>query len=54
MEKYGYKKEEKDSKIKESSEKGKCPICGEQIKGNPPVCPNHGSEPFEERNDKGK
>ena len=50
MEKYGYEKEKTpDEKTKLAAEKGKCPICGSVTEGSPPVCPNHGSEPFEER-----
>lgn len=47
MEKYGYGKEEKDPKVKEAAQKGKCPSCGSELKGSPPVCKNCGSKPFE-------
>lgn len=50
MEKYGYEVEEGEG-IKTASEKGKCPICGAEVTGNPPVCPVHGSEPFERKHD---
>jgi hypothetical protein len=50
MEKYGYESETKDPKIKEASTKGVCPICGKALVGNPPICPAHGSEPFEKKN----
>jgi hypothetical protein len=49
MEKYGYEKEKNDEKIKTAAKKGKCPICGKDVTGNPPVCPQHGSKPFEKR-----
>lgn len=49
MEKYGYEKSKDDKKAKTAAEKGRCPLCGLKIKGRPPVCPKHGSEPFEER-----
>lgn len=53
MEKYGYKQKKSDDPgIKIASEKGKCPECGSDLKGRPPTCPVHGSEPFEERDDK--
>lgn len=51
MEKYGYQQEKKDSTIKTAAEKGRCPECGEKVEGKPPVCPKHGSKPFEERRD---
>lgn len=49
MEKFGYVPEEKDPKVKEASEKGVCPVCGKALVGSPPVCPTHGSEPFEKK-----
>jgi ABC-type ATPase with predicted acetyltransferase domain len=49
MEKYGYEKDDKEPKTKIASNKTKCPKCGASIRGNPPVCPNHGSEPFEKK-----
>lgn len=52
MDKYGYKKQEKDSRIKTAADRGKCPECGNTLSGQPPTCPVHGSEPFEERNAK--
>lgn len=48
MEKYNYEVEEK-SEVKEAAEKGRCPKCGSELSGNPPVCPKCGSEPFEKR-----
>ncbi len=50
-EKYAYEKEQEDPRVKTASEKGRCPKCGAEVRGNPPVCPNHGSEPFERRED---
>lgn len=52
--KHGYVPEEKDSKVKEAAEKGRCPKCGSETAGNPPACPKCGSEPFEKRNRNGK
>lgn len=53
MEKYGYEREkDPDDKTKTAAVKGRCPICGDEISGNPPVCPSHGSEPFEKREEK--
>lgn len=53
MEKYGYEKEpDPDEKTKTAAKKGVCPVCGKPVEGNPPVCPSHGSEPFEKREDK--
>lgn len=50
MEKYGYEQEpQPDDKTKTAAEKGSCPLCGAQLTGNPPVCPEHGSEPFERK-----
>jgi hypothetical protein len=54
IDKHGYVPEEKDSKIKEASEKGRCPLCGAEVTGKPPSCPNHGSEPFEKRERDGR
>lgn len=51
IEKYNYEKDQKDPTVKTASEKGRCPQCGAELKGAPPVCPNHGSEPFERRPD---
>jgi hypothetical protein len=47
MDKYGYQPNKNDEKIKTAVLKGTCPICGEPISGNPPICPEHGSAPFE-------
>jgi len=49
IDKHGYVPEKKDEKIKEASQKGRCPKCGAEVVGHPPACPNHGSEPFEKR-----
>lgn len=49
MEKYGYEQEKKDPKVKEAAEKGKCPKCGGALSGNPPVCSQCGSKPFEKQ-----
>lgn len=49
MEKYGYEQEKKDPQVKEAAEKGKCPKCGDNLIGHPPVCPKCGSEPFEKK-----
>lgn len=49
MEKYGYEQEQDESGVKKASKEGVCPVCGEKVTGNPPVCPKHGSEPFEKR-----
>lgn len=51
MDKHGYKPNEDDPTVKTAAEKGKCPACGAPTRGHPPVCPNCGSEPFEERPD---
>lgn len=53
MEKYGYEQEKKDPKVKEASVSGRCPKCGAELQGKPPVCPQHGSEPFEKREPNG-
>ena len=53
MDKYGYQ-QKSDEKVKTAAEKGCCPVCGAKTAGAPPVCPRHGSEPFEERNGKEK
>lgn len=50
-EKYAYEQEQKNPKVKTASERGRCPECGAELRGNPPVCPNHGSKPFERRED---
>lgn len=47
MDKYGYEAEKKNEKT--AAETGKCPVCGSELNGNPPVCPKCGSEPFERR-----
>lgn len=49
MEKYGVEINKKDAKTKEAAVNGHCPVCGAELSGNPPICPNHGSEPFERR-----
>jgi len=51
MDKYGYVPEDEDEGVKTAAAKGKCPICGSDLAGNPPVCPIHGSAPFEKKND---
>lgn len=48
MEKYGYETDENGAFIKNASESGKCPKCGGELSGKPPVCSKCGSEPFEE------
>lgn len=52
-EKYGYEEERDDPTVKTAVKKGNCPICGEEVVGQPPVCPNHGSEPFEKKDEGG-
>lgn len=52
MEKYGY--QPKNDKSKQASEGSGCPRCGAELKGEPPVCPNCGSKPFERENGKEK
>jgi len=49
MDKYGVKTDEKDSRTKEATEAGRCPICGLRLEGesNVPKCPGHGVAPFE-------
>lgn len=47
MEKYGYEPKEQEELVKEANELGVCPKCGETLSGQPPVCPQCGSEPFE-------
>lgn len=49
MEKHGYDQDRDLAKT--AAEKGKCPQCGSPLSGQPPVCPNCGSEPFEKRED---
>jgi hypothetical protein len=49
VEKYGYEKEREDPTVKTATEKGRCPVCGSPLRGEPPVCPEHGSEPFEKK-----
>jgi len=51
MDKYAYEKETQDPTVKTASEKGRCPKCGKETEGQPPVCPSCGSEPFEKRED---
>ena len=47
MDKHGYE-QDKDT-TKTAAEKGKCPRCGSELSGSPPVCPKCGSEPFEKK-----
>ena len=48
MEKYGFVPEDETRELqKEGSEGIVCPICGSKVSGHPPICPIHGSEPFE-------
>jgi hypothetical protein len=47
MDKFGYEVDTDNTKT--AAEKGKCPICGAELQGSPPICPEHGSEPFEKR-----
>lgn len=54
MEKFGYEQDKKDPKVKEASVSGRCPKCGAELRGQPPVCPTHGSEPFEKRDRDGR
>lgn len=54
MEKHGYEQERSNDNVKTAAEKGRCPICGAETTGSPPVCPNHGSEPFEKRPEDGE
>jgi hypothetical protein len=49
VDKHGYEQERSNENVKTAAEKGRCPICGAETTGSPPVCPNHGSEPFEKR-----
>lgn len=49
MDKHGYKQRDDDPTVKTATKKGVCPQCGAPVSGGPPVCPNCGSEPFEER-----
>jgi len=51
MDKYGVEIDKKDSKTKEAAARGLCPLCGSKLTGWPPVCPEHGSKPFERRPD---
>jgi len=48
MEKYGYEPDKKEH-VKQAAQEGVCPICGTPTQGNPPVCPTHGSTPFEKK-----
>jgi hypothetical protein len=47
MDKYGYEQQEQPAGQKLASEGAVCPICGKPSPGSPPVCPDHGSLPFE-------
>lgn len=49
MDKYGYEKDDQRPGVKTAAEEGVCPICGKPVTGNPPVCVEHGSLPFEKR-----
>ena len=49
MDKYGYRRDEEDPNVKTAVDKNTCPKCGSSLSGNPPICPNCGSEPFEEK-----
>ena len=51
MDKHGYEPQQDDPTAKTASEKGRCPVCGAETTGSPPVCPTHGSEPFERKDD---
>jgi nucleoid DNA-binding protein len=53
MEKYGYDANAQVVKTvqEQQDEKARCPHCGAELQGQPPVCPEHGSEPFETRID---
>lgn len=52
MRKYAYEKEKEDKLVKKAAEKGRCPVCGRQTEGQPPVCPSCGSKPFERQEEK--
>ena len=49
MDKYGVETKKDDPKVKEATDKGKCPECGEGLEShaNVPKCPTHGVKPFE-------
>lgn len=54
MDKYGYRPapEKVEDLTKTGSKTLTCPICGKAISGEPPVCPDHGSLPYERDNAK--
>ena len=53
MEKYGYEPEKPPDLEKRAGEARRCPECGSELEGHPPVCPSPtcGSRPFERRPD---
>lgn len=51
VKKYGVEANKNNELTKEAAEKGQCPICGAELSGSPPICPEHGSKPFERRPD---
>jgi len=52
MDKYGYEPEPDQPSVKTAVEREKCPVCGRQLVGQPPVCPRCGSLPFEPHKEK--
>lgn len=53
MEKFGYTPSSENENLQKLAEEAdgpspKCPKCGKTTTGHPPVCPTHGSKPFEE------